>query len=33
MGEDNGIMLDAYRAEDLSPLYHLLRRHAVEYAL
>ncbi len=33
MGEDNGIMLDAYRAEDLSPLYHLVRRHAVEYAL
>jgi DNA invertase Pin-like site-specific DNA recombinase len=33
MGEDNGVMLDAYRADDLSPLYHLLRRHPVEYAL
>ncbi|MEG3169204.1 recombinase family protein [Sphingomonas sp. LB3N6] len=33
MAEENGIMLDAYRTEDLAPLYHLLRRHAVEYAL
>lgn len=33
MAEDNGIHLDAYRADDLSPLYHLLRRHPVEHAL
>jgi len=33
MAEENGIHLDAYRAEDLSPLYHLLRRHPVERAL
>jgi DNA invertase Pin-like site-specific DNA recombinase len=33
MSEENGIHLDAYRAEDLSPLYHLLRRHPVERAL
>ena len=27
MAEDNGIDIDAYRADDLQPLYHLLRRH------
>lgn len=30
MAEDNGVMLDAYRTDDLSPLYHLLRRHPLE---
>lgn len=33
MGEENGIQLDAYRSDDLSPLYHLLRRHPLECAL
>lgn len=32
MGEDNGLDLDAYRTEDLQPLYHLLRRHDLERA-
>lgn len=32
MAEDNGVMLDAYRVDDLAPLYHMLRRHAVERA-
>jgi DNA invertase Pin-like site-specific DNA recombinase len=32
MGEDNGLDLDAYRTDDLSPLYHLLRRHPLEHA-
>lgn len=27
LAEDNGVMLDAYRTDDLTPLYHLLRRH------
>lgn len=27
MAEDNGIYVDAYRTEDLSPLYHLMRRY------
>ena len=27
LAEDNCVMLDAYRTDDLSPLYHLLRRH------
>ncbi|WP_348770510.1 recombinase family protein [Sphingomonas sp. S2M10] len=30
MAEENGVHLDAYRVSDLSPLYHLLRRHSVE---
>lgn len=30
MAEDNGTDLDAYRTEDLSPLYHLLRRQPIE---
>lgn len=30
MAADNGIDLDAYRTDDLSPLYHLLRRHPLE---
>lgn len=33
MTEENGIHLDAYRTNDLSPLYHLLRRHSLEHAL
>ena len=33
MGEDNGLDLDAYRTDDLTPLYHLLRRHHLEHAL
>ncbi|RHW18233.1 recombinase family protein [Sphingomonas gilva] len=27
MAEENGVYLDAYRTHDLSPLYHLTRRH------
>ncbi len=30
LAEENGVMLDAYRTDDLSPLYHLLRRHPLE---
>jgi len=30
MAEENGILLDTYRTEDLAPLYHLLRRHSLE---
>jgi hypothetical protein len=30
MAEDNGILLDTYRTDDLAPLYHLLRRHPLE---
>jgi DNA invertase Pin-like site-specific DNA recombinase len=33
MAEDNGLDLDAYRTDDLTPLYHLLRRHSLERAL
>lgn len=33
MGEDNGVHLDAYRTEDLKPLYNLLRRHSLERAI
>jgi hypothetical protein len=33
MAEDNGVALDAYRTDDLSPLYHLLRRYPVERPL
>jgi DNA invertase Pin-like site-specific DNA recombinase len=33
MAEDNGSFLDAYRTDDLSPLYHLLRRYPVERPL
>lgn len=33
MGEDNGLDLDAYRTNDLAPLYHLLSRHTLEHAL
>ena len=33
MSEDNGLDLDAYRTDDLTPLYHLLRRHTLEHAL
>jgi DNA invertase Pin-like site-specific DNA recombinase len=33
MGEDNGIHLDTYRSDDLSPLYHLLKRHQLEHPL
>ena len=29
MGEDNGTDVDAYRAETLDPLHHLLRRHRI----
>jgi len=29
MGEENGIALDAYRTDDLDPLYHMLRRHPI----
>ncbi|GAA10223.1 putative recombinase [Acetobacter tropicalis NBRC 101654] len=30
MAEDNGINLDSFRTDDLSPLFHLLRRHTLE---
>ncbi|WP_268934914.1 recombinase family protein [Sphingomonas sp. Leaf4] len=30
MTEDNGLDLDAYRTDDLGPLYHMLRRHSLE---
>lgn len=33
MGEENGVFLDAYRSDDLSPLFHLFRRHRVERSL
>lgn len=33
MREENGVDLDAYRSDDLNPLYHLLRRHPVERTL
>lgn len=33
MGEDNGILLDTYRSDDLAPLYHLLKRHQLEQPL
>lgn len=33
MAENNGVDLDAYRTDDLSPLYHLLRRHPLERPL
>lgn len=33
MAEDNGFDLDAYRVDDLSPLFHLLRRHPLKRAL
>lgn len=33
MAEDNGLDLDAYRTDDLSLLYHLLRRHPLERPL
>ncbi|WP_269082623.1 recombinase family protein [Sphingomonas sp. Leaf343] len=33
LAEDNSIDLDAYRTEDLSPLYHLLRRHPIDRRL
>ncbi|ATY30609.1 recombinase family protein [Sphingomonas psychrotolerans] len=33
MAEENGVYLDAYRADDLTPLYHLLRRHTVERSI
>lgn len=33
MAESNGFDLDAYRTDDLSPLYHLLRRHQLERVL
>ena len=33
MAEDNGVDLDAYRSDDLTPLYHLLRRHPIERKL
>ena len=33
LGEDNGVHLDAYRTEDLTSLYHLLRRHPLERAI
>ena len=29
MAEDNGLYLDAYRTDDLAPLYHLARRHSL----
>ena len=29
MGEENGIALDAYRTDNLDPLYHMLRRHPI----
>ena len=32
MGEENGIALDAYRTDDLDPLYHMLRRHPIGWA-
>lgn len=32
IAEDNGVQLDAYRAESLEPLYHLLRREPVARA-
>jgi DNA invertase Pin-like site-specific DNA recombinase len=33
MAEDNGLDLDAYRTDALSPLYHLLRRYSLERPL
>lgn len=33
MAEDNAFDLDAYRTDDLAPLYHLLRRHELAHAL
>ena len=30
MAENNGINLDSFRTDDLSPLFHLLRRHTLE---
>lgn len=30
MAEKNGIDLDSYRTDDLSPLFHMLRRHTLE---
>lgn len=33
MAEHNGIDIDAYRTDDLTPLYHLLRRHPLERPL
>ena len=32
MGEENGIALDAYRSDDLGPLFHMLRRHPIRRA-
>lgn len=32
MSEDNGLDVDAYRTNDLGPLYHMLRRHSLEPA-
>ena len=32
MAEDNGMDIDAYRTDDLNPLYHLLRRHHIARA-
>ena len=32
MGEENGIALDAYRTDNLDPLYHMLRRHPIGWA-
>jgi DNA invertase Pin-like site-specific DNA recombinase len=32
MAEDNGLDLDAYRTDDLSPFYHLVRRHRLDRA-
>ncbi len=29
MGEENGIALDAYRTDNLDPLYHMLRRYTI----
>ncbi|MCH4092020.1 recombinase family protein [Acetobacter sp.] len=33
MAEENGIDLDSYRTDDLSPLFHMLRRHTLEEPL
>lgn len=30
MAENNSVFLDAYRADDLGPLFHMLRRHPLE---